>query len=217
MPKKHRAISGVGASSILDLKDQLYKSQEESKRSKAQPDQIEYQRAKKIIGPRDPLSQKNSGVEARAHKDKLELKAVKDGSVSYAALERKAELYDKLKRGEIPDEENNEKYCVDFFQKSLTEDITNEPRKREDGDIEVLNLQNTKPATLGRAESTLDNNEHIRFVREVNEETNEARHKTTELKLRRQEQVAAHREKLKQAYLRKKLEKLRASSQSGQT
>lgn len=40
------------------------------------------------------------------HRDKLELKAVKDGSASYAALEKKAELYEKLSRGELPDEEN---------------------------------------------------------------------------------------------------------------
>ncbi|KAL5650919.1 hypothetical protein ACJX0J_036377, partial [Zea mays] len=33
--------------------------------------------------------------------DKLELKAVKDGSASYAALEKKAELYEKLSRGKV--------------------------------------------------------------------------------------------------------------------
>ena len=29
-------------------------------------------------------------------------------------MEKKAELYDKLMRGELPDEEEREKYCVDF-------------------------------------------------------------------------------------------------------
>lgn len=49
------------------------------------------------------------------------------------------------------------------------------------------------------------------FLREVHEEANQAREKVSELKMRRQEQVAARREKLKQAYLRKQLEKLKAS------
>lgn len=68
MPRKHRAIAGVGASSILELKAQLYRSQEESKRSKeisAHPDHLEFQRAKKKITPHDPFSHKNSGVESR--------------------------------------------------------------------------------------------------------------------------------------------------------
>ncbi|KAI4298252.1 hypothetical protein L6164_031832 [Bauhinia variegata] len=69
MPKKHRAISGVGASSIMELKAQLYQSQEESKKSRELVGtEVEYQRAKKKITPKDVFSVKNSGVDARAHK-----------------------------------------------------------------------------------------------------------------------------------------------------
>lgn len=69
MPKKHKAIAGVGASSIMELKAHLYKSQEESKKSKelAGPG-VEFHRAKKKITPKDLLSSHNSGVEARARK-----------------------------------------------------------------------------------------------------------------------------------------------------
>ena len=69
MPKKHKAIAGVGASSIMELKAHLYKSQEESKKTKelAGPD-VEFHRAKKKITPKDLLSSHNSGVEARALK-----------------------------------------------------------------------------------------------------------------------------------------------------
>lgn len=69
MPRKHRAISGVGASSIIELKAQLYNSQEEAKKVKdlAGPD-VEFLRAKKKIVAHNPLSAKNSGVEARALK-----------------------------------------------------------------------------------------------------------------------------------------------------
>lgn len=48
--------------------------------------------------------------------------------------------------------------------------------------------------------------------REVHEEANEAREKVSELKLRRQEQAEGRREKLRQAYLRKLLEKQKAAS-----
>lgn len=69
MPKKHKAIAGVGASSIMELKAHLYKSQEESKKSKelAGPG-VEFHRAKNKITPKDILSAHNSGVEARALK-----------------------------------------------------------------------------------------------------------------------------------------------------
>lgn len=69
MPKKHRAIEGVGASSILELKAELYKSQEDSKKSRelSGPD-LEYQRAKHRITSKDTFSNKNSGVDARALK-----------------------------------------------------------------------------------------------------------------------------------------------------
>ena len=77
MPRKHRAIEGVGASSILELKAQLYRSQEESKRNPKDAvrptDQnyaqhLEVHRAKKKIAEKDTFSNKNSGVDARAHK-----------------------------------------------------------------------------------------------------------------------------------------------------
>ena len=55
------------------------------------------------------------------------------------------------------------------------------------------------------------------FFREVHEEANQAREKASELKLRRQEQAAAHREKLKKAYLQKRLEKLKAAQKAEDT
>ncbi|KAI7741464.1 hypothetical protein M8C21_028186 [Ambrosia artemisiifolia] len=228
MPKKHRAIAGVGPSSILELKAQLYKSQEEAKTTNLNnnnnnnPDQIEFHRAKKKIVPNDVFTAKNSGVDARAHKDKLEMKAERDGSASYAALEKKAELYEKLARGEVSDEEDKEKYCVDFFNKTYVNDVPQrhspfsiETNKHESDTHDEPMLPDTRTMGLGRAAGTLDNDEHKRFVREVHEEVNQAREKVSELKVRRQEQVAARREKLKQAYLRKQLEKLKAQSKQG--
>ncbi|KAL5228924.1 hypothetical protein ABZP36_017189 [Zizania latifolia] len=224
MPKKHKAIEGVGAASILDLKAQLYRTQEEARKPTAHDAAAaagEFRRSKKRAAPSDPLGAKNTGVDARAHKDKLELKAVKDGSVSYAALEKKAELYEKLSRGELPDEEDKEKYCVDFFQKSF--DHVYEPRQPESQSVvesaEPENdnddsMPSAKPMGLGRTGTTIDRDEHKRFVREVHEEVSEARQKASTLKSRRQEQEAARREKLRQAYLKKRLEKLIAEKQA---
>ncbi|XP_041024167.1 uncharacterized protein At4g18257-like [Juglans microcarpa x Juglans regia] len=229
MPKKHRAIEGVGPSSILELKAHLYKSQEESKKNKelaGVPDSVTFHRAKQNIAASDSFSAKNSGVDARAHKDKLELKAAKDGSASYAALERKAALYDKLVRGELSDEEDKEKYCVDFFRKNVEQDESEQsqdpdtpamvPPESENGENDASFLFNTKPVGLGRTAGTLDNDEHKRFVREVHEEVNQAREKASELKLRRQEQAAARREKLRQAYLRKRLENLKSAASNSE-
>jgi TPP-dependent 2-oxoacid decarboxylase len=55
------------------------------------------------------------------------------------------------------------------------------------------------------------------FFREVHEEVNQAREKTSTLKQRRQEQEVARREKLRQAYLKKQLDKLLASKQATAT
>ncbi|KAM0932746.1 hypothetical protein DsansV1_C42g0239631 [Dioscorea sansibarensis] len=216
MPKKHKAIEGVGASSIVELKAQLYRTQEETRKSK--DSDTEFLRAKKKPLSNDLFSHKNSGVDARAHRvDKMELKAVNDGSTSYAALERKAELYDKLARGELPDEEEKEKYCVDFFQKSLVQDQPQQsesdntsnimPQVNKESDADDL-LPNSRSLESDQTNTKLDHEEHKRFVREVHEEATQEREKATSIKLRRQEQLAARREKLRQAYLRKQLEKL---------
>lgn len=55
------------------------------------------------------------------------------------------------------------------------------------------------------------------FHREVHEEVNQAREKASELKLHRQEQAATRREKLRQAYLKKRLENFKAASNAEQT
>ncbi|OAY65399.1 Uncharacterized protein ACMD2_05105 [Ananas comosus] len=251
MPKKHKAIEGVGASSIVELKAQLYRTQEEARKAKdsSAASADEFHRARKKPLPSDLFSQKNSGVESRARSgkdrvllgelqflepnkhfgfiiriwDKLEMKAIKDGSVSYAALEKKVEIYEKLARGELPDEEEKEKYCVDFFRKGLEQDEPQQPElhgntsddvvENQDGDTDD-SLLNSKLFGLGRASAIIDNDEHKRFVREVHEEASQAREKATTLRARRQEQEAARREKLRQAYLKKQLDKLISSKQT---
>lgn len=68
MPKKHKAIEGVGASSIVELKAQLYRSQEEARKAKEAVPDAEFLRAKKKPLPSDLFTHKNAGVESRANK-----------------------------------------------------------------------------------------------------------------------------------------------------
>ncbi|TQD89864.1 hypothetical protein C1H46_024566 [Malus baccata] len=68
MSRKHRAIAGIGASSIMELKAQLYQSQKNPSSPKNSPAPIEFHRAKKRITAHDAFSAKNSGIDARAHK-----------------------------------------------------------------------------------------------------------------------------------------------------
>lgn len=76
MPRKHKAIEGVGASSIVELKAQLYRTQEEARKAKdSDPSSSSaasaadaFRARKRSAAPTDVFSQKNSGVEKRAHK-----------------------------------------------------------------------------------------------------------------------------------------------------
>lgn len=106
-------------------------------------------------------------------RDKLALKAVSDGSASYAALEKKAELYEKLARGDLSDEEDKEKYCVDFFRKSM--DDERQELQNNSSESNMLQTENdeddsyipfsSKPMGLGRTSGTVDLDERKRFIK----------------------------------------------------
>lgn len=223
MPKKQRVIEGVGPSSIVELRAQLYRTQEDVKRAKVLGVDPDVFRPKKKV---DVLSKKNSGVEDRASRDKLQLKASKDGVDSYAALEKKAELYDKLTRGELPDEEEKEKYSVDFLRKGSLSDEALEIERERLGDSKHDSRESfeTSGVDAGTAEakpmsgvgwglgkSTGLSHEQKQLIREVNIETKEAREKANDLKLRRQKEAEKKREKLRLAFLKKQVEKLKSS------
>lgn len=82
-------------------------------------------------------------------------------------------MYEKLARGEISDEEEKEKYCVDFFQKSIARDEYEQPESQdtrgaeenEDGENDDNVLLNSKPFGPGRTSVAVDSDEHKRFVR----------------------------------------------------
>lgn len=78
-------------------------------------------------------------------------------------------------RGELSDEEDKEKYCVDFFRKGYEQDEPPQPQnhdvpqtlppENEDGDNDPSALFNTKPVVPGRTAGAVDNVEHKRFIR----------------------------------------------------
>ena len=67
MPKKQRIIEGVGASSIVELRAQLFRSQEDAKRIK-EGGGAELKEARSHRKKIDSFSKKNVGVEERANR-----------------------------------------------------------------------------------------------------------------------------------------------------
>ncbi|EFJ18725.1 hypothetical protein SELMODRAFT_78672 [Selaginella moellendorffii] len=206
MPKKQKVIEGVGAGSIVELRAQLYQTQEAVK----QGDSTVLVRSRKKS---DLFSKKNPGVDDRETRDKLIFKQERDGTASYEALEKKAQLYDKLVRGELPDEEEKEKYSVDFLRKGFLEDEKEEMERNrrgetsaDDDEPESLSDMNFLPG-----KPTYGPN-HKELVREVNRETVEAREKAAELKQRRQSIAEKQRARLRKAFVKKELEKHKSSA-----
>ncbi|KAH0901526.1 LOW QUALITY PROTEIN: hypothetical protein HID58_041029, partial [Brassica napus] len=100
-------------------------------------------------------------------RDKVELKAIKEGAVSYASLEKRLSYMRSL--GELSDEEGEEKYCVDFFRKGVEhgEDFIIMDYVKADGEQDEGSLFGTRFAGLGRAVGTADIiNQHVRMHKE---------------------------------------------------
>ncbi|XP_040214810.1 coiled-coil domain-containing protein 174 [Rana temporaria] len=119
MDKKKKVLA-VTAASLVDLKAELFRKQEEFQRDKF---------SKAAGGPSQPRAvpkkpniwnKQNVGVSARAEKD-AEQKAEENNSLdkSRKKLEEKALLYEKMTKGDFPDEETEELYLVDFAQKII--------------------------------------------------------------------------------------------------
>lgn len=117
---KKKKLLGVTAASLVDLKAELFRKQEEFKHEKLA------KAAGGVPKPRAPLkkpniwSKQNSGVTARAERD-VEEKNEEDDSLekSRKRLEEKAQLYEQMTKGDFPDEETEELYLVDFAQKII--------------------------------------------------------------------------------------------------
>ncbi|KAJ7127043.1 hypothetical protein C8R44DRAFT_616805 [Mycena epipterygia] len=116
---------GISASSFLDLKAELSKQEDEFSRNKAAG------KSRFIVGgvkrpDKKPTiwARQNKGVDSRASRD-IELEAISNPTIesARAALERKAKIYDKLKKGQTGglNDKQYESLLVDFDSKPVSD------------------------------------------------------------------------------------------------
>ncbi|NXM69158.1 CC174 protein, partial [Serilophus lunatus] len=110
----------VAASSLVDLKAELFRKQEEFKKEKLLKDAGAFAKPRTTNKKPSIWTKQNTGVANRASKDveqKTEEQDILDKSRK--KLEEKAKLYEKMTKGDFPDEETEDFYLVDFTQKII--------------------------------------------------------------------------------------------------
>ncbi|XP_027859443.1 coiled-coil domain-containing protein 174 [Xiphophorus couchianus] len=120
MDKKKKTLE-VAASTLVDLKAELYRKQEQFRREKLGQENAEAGLKTKVTSKKPNIwIKQNAGVSARAAKDAEQL-AEEQVTLDTARrkLEEKARLYDQMTKGDFPDEETEALYLVDFTQKII--------------------------------------------------------------------------------------------------
>ncbi|KFQ67162.1 Coiled-coil domain-containing protein 174, partial [Phaethon lepturus] len=105
---------------LVDLKAELFRKQEEFKKEKLLKDAGIFAKPKTSNKKPSIWNKQNTGVTNRAEKDveqKTEEEHILDKSRK--KLEEKAKLYEKMTKGDFPDEETEDLYLVDFTQKII--------------------------------------------------------------------------------------------------
>ncbi|XP_018410732.1 PREDICTED: coiled-coil domain-containing protein 174 [Nanorana parkeri] len=115
-----KKVLEVTAASLVDLKAELFRKQEEFKHEKLSKTTDGPSKSKAVLKKPNIWNKQNVGVTARAEKD-AEQKTEEDNTLdkSRKRLEEKALLYEKMTKGDFPDEETEELYLVDFAQKII--------------------------------------------------------------------------------------------------
>ncbi|TFK47864.1 hypothetical protein OE88DRAFT_1636114 [Heliocybe sulcata] len=154
-PVTKAKAAGVSASSFLDLKAELAKHEEQSSKTKGPKNTPLY------AGPSkkpSPWAKQNKGVEGRAKRDMIELEAVSKPTLekARAVLERKAKIYEKLRKGKSAglSDKQFDALLVDFDQDvsstrpydSDSDDVDEsldvpKPPSREDDDDPVVEYE----------------------------------------------------------------------------
>ncbi|XP_067907540.1 coiled-coil domain-containing protein 174 [Heterodontus francisci] len=117
MDKKKKAFD-VTAASLVDLKAELYRKQEEFKHDKLLKEAGAPFKAKPVNKKPNIWIKQNAGVSDRAEKDVEEsIEEQQTLDKSKQRLEEKAKLYEQMTKGDLPDEETESMYLVDFTQK----------------------------------------------------------------------------------------------------
>ncbi|XP_013371002.1 PREDICTED: coiled-coil domain-containing protein 174 [Chinchilla lanigera] len=132
----------VTASSLVDLKAELFRKQEEFKQEKLLKDSGVLGKPKTANKKPSIWSKQNAGVSNRAEKDtEQKIEELKTLDKAREKLEEKAKLYEKMTKGDFIDEEVEDMYLVDFTQKIIDKrremealGTSREPQKAGDRD-----------------------------------------------------------------------------------
>uniref|UniRef100_A0A2K6EZI3 Coiled-coil domain containing 174 n=1 Tax=Propithecus coquereli TaxID=379532 RepID=A0A2K6EZI3_PROCO len=155
----------VTASSLVDLKAELFRKQEEFKQEKLLKDAGVFGKPKTTNKKPSVWSKQNTGVSHRAEKDaEQKIEEQKTLDKAREKLEEKAKLYEKMTNGDFIDEEVEDVYLVDFTQKILDKrreaeapGAGGESRKAGDGDDDEENLpEEDVPAPRDPSEEWVD-------------------------------------------------------------
>lgn len=130
-------MSGISSASLVDLKAELFRKQEEFKKQKLLNASTNYIKGKTIEKKQTIFSKKNAGVVARAQKDLVAKTEEEDlHEKSRKTLEAKSKLYEKITHdSSIPDEDGSQRFLVDFQKKAidkLQEERNNEKKEEND-------------------------------------------------------------------------------------
>ncbi|KZT07629.1 uncharacterized protein LAESUDRAFT_651046 [Laetiporus sulphureus 93-53] len=122
-PKNKAKAAGVSASSFFDLKAELLKKEEEFAKNKAAGKPTTLVGGVKRADKKPTIwARQNQGVKARAARD-IELEEISKPTIdsALAALERKAQIYEKLRKGRSGgiSEKQYESLLVDFDSKAM--------------------------------------------------------------------------------------------------
>ncbi|XP_051010882.1 coiled-coil domain-containing protein 174 isoform X2 [Acomys russatus] len=119
MDRKKKPLD-VTASSLIDLKAELFRKQEEFKQEKLLKDSGVFAKPKTTNKKPSIWNKQNAGVSSRAEKDaEQKLEEQKTLDKAREKLEEKAKLYEKMTKGDFLDEEVEDMYLVDFTQKII--------------------------------------------------------------------------------------------------
>uniref|UniRef100_A0A8C6YGK8 Coiled-coil domain containing 174 n=1 Tax=Naja naja TaxID=35670 RepID=A0A8C6YGK8_NAJNA len=155
MDRKKKPLD-ITVGSLVDLKAELFRKQEEFKKEKLLKDAGVHVKPKTVNKKPTIWTKQNKGVSDRAEKDaeqKIEEKQTLDKSRQ--KLEEKARLYEKMTKGDFPDEETEDLYLVDFTQKIIdkqrevqelcTSETARKAMREENGEEERLSEAEVPP------------------------------------------------------------------------
>lgn len=133
----------VTASSLVDLKAELYRKQEQFKQEKLgqESSSVGFTLKSNVKKP-SIWSKQNAGVSARAEKDAEQLTEEQQSlETARRKLEEKAKLYEQMTKGDFLDEETESLFLVDFTQKIIDkkrETLAERDTERDDQDRHSL-------------------------------------------------------------------------------